>query len=378
MSFANGYSYARSITIDHTKVSADQSNFPVLVSGTYAYLAVTGSGGNVQNSNGYDIVFASDINGNTPLYWEIEKYVPTTGEVVFWVKLPTVSASIDTVFYMFYGKTGITTFQSTAASVWDSNYQLVMHLKETSALSFLDSTGKNSPSSPGYVGGGISKLNGAFWADRFVGQAVNCGPVSGAFTAGVSVVTVEFWGYKNNQYLDERGSRIIGCTSSDTNPPFFRVLFGADVPGGPNVIQALFHTGNWVSNYAGFSHDPSGWFAINTWYHIVIVLNLATLANSLLFVNGSQKIISTFTGGTPPTTFSPFASGQQLKMCSATFEPGCNYTGGIDEFRISSGARSVDWALTSYRSQNNPSTFYSVGSELTSPPGGASMLLLIG
>jgi len=61
MPYGNGYPYSRSITIDHTKVpNTDQSNFPVLISGTYSYLKTLANGGNVQNANGYDIIFAFD------------------------------------------------------------------------------------------------------------------------------------------------------------------------------------------------------------------------------------------------------------------------------------------------------------------------------
>src|ERR1700686_2127248 len=60
-SWSNGYAYRRAITIDHTKVpNTDQANFPVLVSGTYSYLATISNGGNVTNENGYDIIFTSD------------------------------------------------------------------------------------------------------------------------------------------------------------------------------------------------------------------------------------------------------------------------------------------------------------------------------
>ena len=42
----NGYSYARTITIAHAEVpNTDQTNFPVLFSGTYSYLATTSNGG---------------------------------------------------------------------------------------------------------------------------------------------------------------------------------------------------------------------------------------------------------------------------------------------------------------------------------------------
>jgi len=40
-----------------------------------------------------------------------------------------------------------------------------------------------------------------------------------------------------------------------------------------------------------------------------------------------------------------------------------NATGIIDEVRISNTPRSANWLLTEYRNQNDPSTFYTVGSE---------------
>ncbi|HEY4365588.1 MAG TPA: chitobiase/beta-hexosaminidase C-terminal domain-containing protein, partial [Bryobacteraceae bacterium] len=40
--WANGYGYRRTVTIDHTKVAnTDQTNFPVVVTGTYGYLGTT-------------------------------------------------------------------------------------------------------------------------------------------------------------------------------------------------------------------------------------------------------------------------------------------------------------------------------------------------
>src|SRR5437588_588456 len=73
--FTNGYSQRRSIVIDHTKVrNTDQVNFPLLISGTYSYLASVANGGSVQNVNGYDIVFTSDCAGNQKLDHEVETY----------------------------------------------------------------------------------------------------------------------------------------------------------------------------------------------------------------------------------------------------------------------------------------------------------------
>ena len=140
--WSNGYSYRRAITIDHTKVpNTDQTNFPVLVSGTYSYLANTGSAGYVTSSNGYDIIFASDAAGANILAYETESYNSSTGAVNFWVKIPAVShTATETVFYMFYGNSSVTTDQSNKTAVWDSNYAGVWHLPNGTTLTANDST----------------------------------------------------------------------------------------------------------------------------------------------------------------------------------------------------------------------------------------------
>src|SRR5258708_27185798 len=73
--WSNGYGYRRPITIDHTKVpNTDQSNFPLLISGTCSYLATISNGGNVTSNNGYDIIFTSDAAGTAVLPYERESY----------------------------------------------------------------------------------------------------------------------------------------------------------------------------------------------------------------------------------------------------------------------------------------------------------------
>ena len=138
---SNGYSYRRTITLSHTKVpNTDQTNFPVLISGTYSYLATTANGGNVTSSNGYDIIFTSDAGGASPLAFERESYNSSSGAVDFWVKVPTLSHSTDTVIYLFYGNSSITTDQSNGTGVWDTHYQGVWHLPNGTTLSGSDST----------------------------------------------------------------------------------------------------------------------------------------------------------------------------------------------------------------------------------------------
>ena len=92
----NGYSYVRTIVIDHTKVpNTDQVNFPFLFSTTDPTLATTANGGHVSNANGYDIIFSTDPTGVTKLDHELEQYNPVTGQVVAWIRLPSLSHTAD-------------------------------------------------------------------------------------------------------------------------------------------------------------------------------------------------------------------------------------------------------------------------------------------
>src|ERR1700674_3982552 len=128
-SWSNGYTYRRTITIDHTKVpNTDQANFPVLISGTYPYLATTINGGNVTSASGYDILFTSDANGLNPLAFNEESYNPSNGAVNFWVNAPLLSHTFDTVIYLFYDSYAVITDQSDPKDTWDGNYTGVWHL----------------------------------------------------------------------------------------------------------------------------------------------------------------------------------------------------------------------------------------------------------
>src|SRR3990167_5778401 len=151
------FSFKASITIDETKVagSADHTDFPVLVSGTYdgtgtePDLRTTANGGNVENASGYDIQFFSDSDLTTRLAAERESFVATTGVVNFWVKVPTLDYDNDTVIYIAYGDSGISTDPNDdatygATSTWNANYLGVWHLPDGTTLTALDSTSNNN------------------------------------------------------------------------------------------------------------------------------------------------------------------------------------------------------------------------------------------
>ena len=83
--FNADWSNRKKITIDNAKVTAYLTNFPVLVN----FTSDTDLAADAQN-DGDDILFTFS-NGTTKLSNEIEKFDGTTGELVAWIKIPSVS-----------------------------------------------------------------------------------------------------------------------------------------------------------------------------------------------------------------------------------------------------------------------------------------------
>jgi hypothetical protein len=182
------YSHSRQIVIHGSSVPGNLTNFPVLISGKYAYLATQANGGQVQNPSGYDIIFAQDPAGAQPLDHEIESYRPD-GTISMWVRIPTLQGGQDTTIYMLYGNTAVTTSQENKAGVWINGFVGVWHLQNTlTAEGQLtpDSTSYNTPAradftwnagnqQPGQIGGSLlfnggSPIN-AMDAPRFLAVA---------------------------------------------------------------------------------------------------------------------------------------------------------------------------------------------------------------
>ncbi|MBX4181604.1 DUF2341 domain-containing protein [Candidatus Parcubacteria bacterium] len=138
--YSSSWAYRKKITIDHTKVSGDLTDFPVLVSTTDTDLKDTDNGGYVAQADGGDFVFTSS-DGTTALSYELQDYDNTTGELNAWVKVPSLSSTSDTNVYLYYGNATVTNGES-PSNVWDTNFQMVQHVD--SAGSMQDSTSNNS------------------------------------------------------------------------------------------------------------------------------------------------------------------------------------------------------------------------------------------
>jgi type II secretory pathway pseudopilin PulG len=355
----DGGPYYRTVTIDYTKVGTvnhtDQTNFPVLFAGTYSYLATVANGGNVTNANGYDITFTSDAAGHNLLPFERESWNASTGASVFWIKVPTVSHTTDTVIYLQYANSTITTDQSNKTGTWDSNFKGVWHLDESgngTSGEFKDSTsnanngtGGNGTSSQtptqttGLIGYGQSFASASSqWIVK--NSASNLPNINGN-------QTISFW-YKVTSYSSDP----LFMVSTQTNG----FLSGAnEIPVSSSNLIVQTASSNPLA-YTSSSPTANAWHMVtHTWDG----------TTHRLYIDGSQQV----TGTTSPDT------GACGTITWGTVENnsaggGWYFNGLLDETQISNTARSADWIKTEYNSQSAPdkatygaSGFYTVGAQ---------------
>jgi hypothetical protein len=134
-----GWSYRRSITIDHSKVVADQVDFPVLISPS----SDPGLAAHAQPS-GNDIIFTLS-DEVTKIPHRIESYTPATGALVAWVKVPALSSSVNTVLYMYYGNPNSPAQQDTTTN-WSYRFKGTWNRKAVSSWILTKYNNQMSPS----------------------------------------------------------------------------------------------------------------------------------------------------------------------------------------------------------------------------------------
>ena len=224
--------------------------------------------------------YLPQMMGTTRLAHEIERYNTSTGEVIAWVKIPTLSASTGTDIYIYYK--GVEEID--ASSVWDDNYRLVYHLNQTStgtenefydvSDNANDGTGggegdktqdedRRPTRAEGKIGYGQSfdgpvqrnsKLEGTgdfIWTD-----SVNNWPGNNGGTSD-NDVTVEFWINVDSDHDDVDMMDVFGYRAGGLHNEF--TLF---------KVESL---NQFVRNDS--IHDSSVDAATSDWTHLMIVYN---------------------------------------------------------------------------------------------------------
>jgi len=319
-SWLSGYSYRKKITIDETKIDENLTDFPVLVK-----LDSTNFNFSHARSDGYDIRFTSS-DGTTLLKYERERHNAASQVAEYWVKIPNISASTNTEFYIYYGKSDASD-GADPTNVWDSNFKLALHLKETSGTHY-DSTSNANNGTPynGVVQGTTAKIDGG---DSFDGSDDYVITSQTIPITGNQARTLEFWVKVNSIPVHPY---VIGWGNTSVNNEFAIVIY-APTAG----------SGTWNLWGYGGGCDWNTGVAVQTgvWQHHVITYDGA-VAN--WYINGNS--IGSFTH--TYNTLSDYLTVGKLEESGQSY-----FNGLIDEVRISNVARSAAWIKADYNSQNN-------------------------
>lgn len=327
------WTYSRKLTIAKTASylgTTDQSAFPVLVSGTFSYLASANlsTAGNV-TTHGVtypkDIAFYSDAALTTLLPFEIAFYDSSTGKIEAWVQVPTLygsSGAQDTVFYMAYKNAAQSTDLSNVGGVWDAHFLGVWHFPDGTTLTAKDSTSNandgtlvNTPTAT------VGKLNG--------GAASFASASTQAITAGTAInpakITLSAW-VKPTTFA----STYMGILGRDNGTQYAALILG----NGGHLATYMVATG-------AVTLDPGTGTLIADgahWYYVTAAYDS---------VNGLKTYLNAVSDGTAAANGALNATAATFRIGSDHFTP--RYMNGvIDEARVSDINRLVDWVKAEY------------------------------
>ncbi|MFX0054392.1 MAG: DUF2341 domain-containing protein [Candidatus Hermodarchaeota archaeon] len=333
-----GFLYHKEIVIDHTKVDADLTDFPLLVDTYDTDLRFDAQ------ADGDDIVFTKD---GVVLPHEIElfnqSYNSTHAHLVAWIKTD-VSSTADTTLSMLYGNPTYDNSEN-PSDVWSNNYAGVWHLNRAPSDGTpggaKDSTANGNDGTPLNFqdGGGGStdaagQIDGAFSFGGDNDHVTVSNPVN---TDQASQITISAW-----VKVDESvGGEVV--TRGDS--------YALRVWSNGRVLFFKRIAGSWV-NMAPMGVNVTG----DGFHHLVAVQRPTGM---FLYIDGQQV------DSNGDTNSIIYDLGNDLEIGThGNGDTGYEFLGIIDEVRVSTTDRSAAWISAEYANQNNPQDFYSIGSEV--------------
>ncbi|MDR3693255.1 DUF2341 domain-containing protein [Mucilaginibacter sp.] len=348
------YAFSDPITLNTTSlgITSNQTNFPALLSIQDNNLIISGAcTDKVYYPNGpnYDFAFYDNSTGSE-CYYQVESYNQTTGTLLVWVQIPTLTYATNKSITFYYGSTSPSTTHNTTfyQNTWASDYKGVFHFNESSY------TGSVTDGSSGAHTGTTSGMTSADLVTGKIGTAYSFNGSSKKITFGSIPITGTFtlsaWIKLSAINIDQK---VMTNQSSAGNSS-----------GGYKL--GVF-TNNYAETESGTAGDrgstpyPTA-FTTGTWHYIQGVYTGSTLST---YVDGAAYEVLSTTNN--PSGTNPFYIG--------VGEGGNQYyfNGIIDEARVSNVAKSSDWIKAEYVDQNSPTTFTTVGSTSTNSTNAATI-----
>jgi len=323
---ALSYTTRKKGTIDHTKIDAALANFPVLVKLTAANFDFAKA-----NADGFDIRF-TDSDGSTLLKYERERHDATNSWAEYWVKIPTVSDNVDTVFYIYY-RTTDTADGADPTNVWDANHKAVWHMNDETTATILDSTSNDAD-------GTKKAANHPIEVDAKIAKGQDFEESDGDY---IALPILANWNNAETELTVECLIKIESLPAINGT-----ILYHGD-DGNFSLSLPVDGFLDWAiieSAVSSFVIHPSTPLFVATWYHITatwkkndyIRLYINTVAATPVAVNDSFLQDK---GGGFPTRMG----------CHPA--PAFYYDGILDEVRVSNTVRTAAWDKASYHSAFN-------------------------
>jgi hypothetical protein len=312
---------------------------------------------NSSEQDGFDVLW---LTGRYTSYTDYQTQVSTLKRqnlsLPLWIKVPQISSLQDTVIFAYYGKRDAPTTQST--TVW-SNYRFVSHVggSDSADLSVWDSaTAGSALKAPVAGSSGVGNITGI---TGVIHRGQQCGggpsdyvsmPTATLNLSNTGAVSTEFWVNGSNgtivsSWQTANYASIMARLSTGAFQCYVRMADGSMIGGSFSGLT--FSSGVW--NHVVCSYDATN--GMRAWF------------------NGVQSPTTFAAAGNLHGTAAP-----EWRMCSSP-HGGTNLTGSVDEVRVSAAARDGNYALTSYRNQQNPAAFISLGSPQLHPVAAAAAAL---
>jgi hypothetical protein len=359
MAFPVGWSHRIAITIDHTDIDADLTNWTLVFDQSFdsVLTQVNGpldaDGIRASINGGGDIRFSTDSAGANQLAVDIRDWTTnnTPGSATCEVAVGTfnVSSSADTTIYLWWGKSGET--QPGAATTYgqynayDSDYELVYPLSENSG-SRLDRTSNQETltpnSSPTAVGGIVGNANSFDGLNDYLISGTS-NPIEGGNT-----FTVECWSKaprsQPNGYPDAAIVTLAAAGAASDALGFWCDAASPPTSGsGRSNLVAWFVAGERIES-------DNGQWTDDTWEHFAGTSSSTTLK---LLIDGVEV-----TDSPKSVTIGSVRSNTRFLVAAWDFDlDRYERDGEIDELRISSTVRSNAWIAANYDNQRNKSGF---------------------
>jgi hypothetical protein len=337
--YPGGWLYRKPLSIGSGNVSSNLTDFPVLVSlASDTDLAADAQGD-------FDDILFTAADGTTKLSHEIEKYNETTGELVAWVKVPTVSSSADTVFYMYYGNATAGN-QQDPTGVWSNGYAGVWHLKEDpsgtapqmndSTSNALHATSVGSMTSGNQIGGQIDGALDFDGSDDYLTSSDY--DITGA-------ITVSAW--VNWDAISANNEGIVSKRTGDENNGNWALRFNS------GVYEWLLWSGiDSRQNLNSLSAPTAG-----QWEYVVLTFDDPTNTARIYLDGGLDNSNTSMTNN--------LADTPEIIKIAQHGQGSTTLNGKLDEVRLASAARSADWISAEYINQADHDNFQSLCAEET-------------